>query len=92
MMTLLLLMAMWVGAALPLLAGEPTAWKTSGLAGAAGDSPCWRAGMGLTRFTSGAMWAACNAGLPAARVSCLARDADHGHVFYAGVSCNGSKQ
>ncbi len=34
----------------------------------------------------GTTWQACNAGLPAARVSCLARDADSAHVFYAGVS------
>ena len=39
----------------------------------------------------GATWAACNAGLPAARVSCLVRDADRDHVFYAGVSCKGSE-
>ena len=35
---------------------------------------------------SGATWAARNAGLPEARVSCLACDAEHPAVFYAGVS------
>ena len=39
----------------------------------------------------GATWAACNMGLPAERVSCLARDADRDHVFYAGVSSKGSE-
>jgi photosystem II stability/assembly factor-like uncharacterized protein len=37
----------------------------------------------------GATWSARNAGLPAARVSCLARDADLATVFYAGVSSKG---
>jgi len=39
----------------------------------------------------GATWAACNAGLPAARVSCLACAADCADVFYAGVSSKGSE-
>jgi photosystem II stability/assembly factor-like uncharacterized protein len=39
----------------------------------------------------GATWAACSAGLPAERVSCLAVDADHANVFYAGVSSGGGE-
>ncbi|HNX34236.1 MAG TPA: hypothetical protein PKM57_06385 [Kiritimatiellia bacterium] len=39
----------------------------------------------------GATWSACNAGLPAARVSCLARDTDRPNVFYAGVSSGGAE-
>lgn len=39
----------------------------------------------------GVTWSACNEGLPAARVSCLACDADRDPVFYAGVSCKGAE-
>lgn len=39
----------------------------------------------------GATWAACGAGLPAARVSCLVRDADKPDIFYAGLSSEGAE-
>jgi photosystem II stability/assembly factor-like uncharacterized protein len=39
----------------------------------------------------GETWAACSAGLPAARVSCLVRDSERDHVFYAGVSSAGAE-
>jgi photosystem II stability/assembly factor-like uncharacterized protein len=39
----------------------------------------------------GATWRAHNQGLPAARVTCLARDPDKSNVFYAGVSSKGAE-
>lgn len=39
----------------------------------------------------GAAWQARNGGLPAERVTCLARDAENRAVFYAGVACKGGE-
>lgn len=39
----------------------------------------------------GATWVPCNEGLPAARVSWLARDTEREQVFYAGISCKGTE-
>ena len=85
------------GASWTLLKGLPDARPRSLIVGrddATGRHGLFYVAEGRGVFASadgGATWAACNAGLPAERVSCLVRDVDNRAVFYAGVNSRGSE-
>ena len=85
------------GVSWALLKGLPDARPRSLIVerdGATGRHGLFYVAAGRGVFASadgGATGTACNAGLPADRVSCLVRDADNRAVFYAGVNSRGSE-